>query len=374
MKTNVLLFSLIISLLTCNLTFAQKHSEYKGRKTPFHNKYRPQFRKKSSIDIIGGTSIPSGNLKTFTNNGVGAQITFHKFISPKFSLGLGANYDMFSNIIEIESSEKMKNLIISVGPEYSIYFGKFVWQLYGHIGSSFIQVPETQVFYKDNSQFVTQRISQQKTNFITSKLGTNLGIVLSDRIRVNLNTEYIKPIENKITYQTRDLSKAEKGGRIDPEAAAQIPFEYVNLSLSNMSVKLGISIDFGKISQPKVVANNNSTDSIPPPLQAQDWNSSRSNKTSKTQRTVNPNSNNPNGNEIMRGGRGKARRDCLESGGAFMEKKDSWFCMQSQSLKTGNSGNNGQVQKMNKRKCWRQGGTWVTNSHGSYCYGAQRDK
>jgi len=228
-------------------------------------------------------------------------VILHRNFSSKFSLGLGTDY----NSIDLSKensivSEKWKTFSITVGPEYKILEkGKFSMQVFGRVGTSFISVPESNYIYP-NSDIVTDSFSKSNSTAFEGKVGTSLSFQLSNALHFITNVEYAKNINNSISYQTRDISSAVKPDFIDQDLANSIPFETKKMGISSMSFNFGIRFNFMKTKHDTAKASITSTsrvtnpeggdngDGNPPTINANDWNSTRSNKTSKTSRVVNP--------------------------------------------------------------------------------------
>jgi len=84
--------------------------------------------------------------------------------------------------------------------------------------------------------------------------------------------------------------------------------------------------------------------------------------------------NSDSGSETARGRR-KARKACVNSGGSFWESSDgSYMCMKELSIAEGDTNiSPDSLLQSRKRKCWKAGGQWVTNSHGSFCFASKSD-
>ncbi len=289
-----------------------------------------------SIDVFGGSNTPLNDLKSFVGKGNGAGITFRKNISNNFSLDISGNYNSFLVNDEINSIvNNWSSSSITLGPQYKFNFLMFSFGVYGKIGYSFLNIPKAELFYPE-SQIITDKFENNTGNTLDGHFGANLSFKIFDGIRIMGNFDYSKNLGNKIDYQARDISEAiNEKGRILVDVAEQIPFENKSIGFSSMAFSVGISIDIcgscshktlkeqnwnstqnhkrSRIGTPNGNGNNNQynngenvrngnngngeeNNNIPPSINAQDWNSSRSNKTSKTSRVGNPNgdgNNNP---------------------------------------------------------------------------------
>ena len=282
-----------------------------------------------SIDVLGGNNTPLSDIKSFVGKGSGAGITFRKNISNNFSLDISGIYNSFSVKDKLNSIiDNWTSSSIILGPQYKFNFLMFEMGFYGKIGYSFQSIPKSEIYYPD-SKVLTDKFANNSSNTLDSHFGANLSFKIIDGIRIVGNFDYSKNLGNTIEYQTRDITSAiNEKGRILYDVAEEIPFENKSIGLSSMAFSVGISIDVcGGCSNNTLKSQNwNSTqnyntsgvrsfknnkntnqynngenlrngnngngeenNNIPPSINAQDWNSSRSNKTSKTSRVGNPN-------------------------------------------------------------------------------------
>ena len=415
-------------------------------------------------------------------------LILHRSLSSKFSVGLQTGYNAFDLSKGNNSAvKKWKTFSVTVGPEYKVLEkGNFSMQVYGRIGASFMNIPESKFAYP-NTDVITDSFAKSSTTALEGKVGTSLSYKLSKSLRFITNVEYAKNSNNSIAYQTRDISSAVRPDFVDQDLANSIPFEAKKMGLSNLSFNFGVHFNFTQIKRKRpgrtkysnitlkksqgedgddnTPANNHNTsrsnkrhpvagdeniegkahqvswgenarngqddndeNGNPPTINANDWNSTRSNKTSKTSRVANPegedngdgnppptnandygstrsnrqnddadagstniegkehqvswgeNARNDQGEDNRGGnppatqrGKRKAKRDCLNSGGTFSEKPNgTYFCYKQLSMARVGSTTPYQAFKGGKRKCWRAGGTWMTNSHGSWCANATK--
>ncbi len=272
MKLNFLIF---IAFLTYNTVMSQTISELNHRKMNTDG---------FSIDFYGGITNPTNDIKPFVQQGNTAGITFRKKINNNLSLDVSGNYNSFS--VNNESSITMDNWSsssLSIGPQYTFNFLAFSVGLYGKLGLSFLKIPTTVLHFQD-TDIITDKIENRKSASIDGRLGINAAFEIFEGISLTGNFDYSTVLNNKIEHFTRDLSSAiNEKGRINYDVANQIPFESGNIEFSSMNFSIGISID---------ICCTGTNNTLPNPVKAQDWNSSRSNKTSNTARTGNPDGDN----------------------------------------------------------------------------------
>ncbi len=381
---------LIILLVNININFAQSNLSI--------------GESKYTIDIFTGTNLLEGVNATFGNEGDGGKVRVkyvakfgfrpitvigHQNLSSVFSFGLQTDYNQFKLPEDANDAKRWKSLSLSFGPEYKIIRkGPFFIQLYGRIGTSFIQVPDSKYFYS-GTRVITDEFEDSNVTSLEGKLGSIFSYEISPGLRIMSNFELSSNLNNPIKYKHRDITKAINRGELNEELANSLPFEDAQIKISFISLNVGLSFNIfnkqkpdnsldGSLGRQMNMSDNDgeTNNNIPPPLQATDWNSTRSNKTSKTTRVGNPNGNDDE-ETLPAKGRGKAKRECLKEGGTFWESSNgSYFCMNNLELSKVIPPSNipHSTKRNGKRKCWKEGGTWVTNSQGSFCWNPTKNK
>ena len=223
-----------------------------------------------SLELTNGISTPTGGGKNFADTGFNSGITLNKNVCNNIAIGFSTNYSSLAVKQELGiSNENWNSLSFHAGPQYQLNINRLNIQLYGHLGVSFINVPEITSFHP-NSEVIVTSFEQANTSALNTRLGINLGINICKGLQFYVASEYTSNIKGEINYRTRDLSNAViLNETIDPEAADAIVFSPKNISFSTLNTNFGIRLDMG---------GNRST-------RATDHNSSRSNKTSHTPAT-----------------------------------------------------------------------------------------
>ncbi len=297
-------------------------------------------KEKITYSVFSGVFLPAGNTKNIQNIGFSTENGIQIPLIKKIKL----NTALFYNSSQLFEKNKFNDYGISVSPSYQLTSGKIGVSLFSGLGFGKITTDN----YSGNYEETDVEIEKFETNKSTS-WRLNTGILISYNMSknwiINSKIQYDKNLNNPFIHSMRDISSAIKGVRIDYELASIIPFNKDEIYFSNIGIQLGITYQFqGRkarevsqrnteagtdgVSQPvsaasKIVktdgvsqpvsaasksartvenartsgTNDNETEQngTPIPTQAQDWNSSRSNKTSKTSRVIFPSSN-PNGN------------------------------------------------------------------------------
>lgn len=210
---------------------------------------------KSAIGIQGGYVMPGNDSGDFSNNGFAGELNFRRSLSRHLSVVLSSNYERMT---AINSNEAWRKLSLNVGPSFRIMDKKIHADVFGLIGYAMQKSPDMNANYPDSSVLI-RKMPAMDMNALQGTLGIKFGYAISKRINLYVKPQFTTGFSD-FSYQSRDISPAinERGG-IDVEAANSIPFENQNFRSSNTSVNVGIDISF-----------------------ANDWNSTRSNKTSKT--------------------------------------------------------------------------------------------
>ncbi len=379
-----------------------------------------QHNKPVSISLLAGTTTPTDtyeNSKTSFNTG----LNFHFPVAKKAGIHLSADYGNF----QAPDQSSFNKYGFSVAPTYKIGTGKWDVKLFTGLGYGKIDLDNYLVTYP-NTDLSVNKLDVLQQSFWQWNTGVKISYPIGQNWTIASNLQYSKGLNDSFVYASRDLSPAVAGDRIDYEMAADIPFQTQSTALSNIKFQVGIGYQiFSKSSKSSSTSSSSKfQENDPPgvnPTLAQDWNSSRSNKTSNTARVSNPDDEPSQGNEnpapalaqdwnssrsnktskIARianpegegnnnpayapiedenpgvpetaalWGKRKAKKECLEAGGTFWEKADgSYFCMKHLSISrmAGDNDDPGELESK-KRKCWKEGGTWVITSAGvSYCW------
>ena len=243
-----------------------------------------------SIDVFGGVNNPINDIKSFVKKGNSAGITFRKIINNNLSLDITGNYSSFSVKEELNlSSNNWSSSSISIGPQYKLKFLFLSLGLYGKIGFSFLSVPKGESYFPD-TKIIINKFENVNLTSPESHFGINVSVKVLEGIKLVGNFDYSNNLSNKVEYLNRDISSAiNEKGRINYDVADQIPFENRSLGFSGMNISIGISFDIcgacthsysQGLSNSSRIQNPNG-ETPPLPTQAQDWNSTRSNKTEK---------------------------------------------------------------------------------------------
>ena len=281
-------------------------------------------KEKITYSVFSGVFLPTGNTKNIRNIGFSTENGIQIPIIKKIKL----NTALFYNSSQLFEKNKFNDYGISVSPSYQLASGKIGVSLFSGLGFGKIVADN----YSGNYEETDVEIEKFETNKSTS-WRLNTGILISYKMSknwiINSKIQYDKNLNNPLIHSVRDISSAIKGDRIDYDLVSTIPFTKNEIYFSSIGIQLGITYQFqGRkarevsqrnteagtdgVSQPVSAAsksartvenvrtsgtNDNETEQngTPIPLQAQDWNSSRSNKTSKTSQVIFPSSN-PNGN------------------------------------------------------------------------------
>jgi len=208
----------------------------------------------SSLSLQAGNVMPSSDFSQFINNGISGDIGFTKQVHNSLSIMLSAGFEQMK---AIGSNEKWQQFDLNIGPVYRLTDSKIKTDVFGQIGYARQSNPQMDMTYP-NSNVLVQKISGDSRNLLQGAVGVKIGYTISPRVNIYIKPQYTTGF-SKISYQTRDVSPAVKRGVLDVEAANSIPFQRQSFNTSNGSINVGIDINF-----------------------ANDWNSTRSNKTSKT--------------------------------------------------------------------------------------------
>ncbi len=132
-------------------------------------------------------------------------------------------------------------------------------------------------------------------------------------------------------------------------------------SRTGRNPQTGATIKGIAINDPKGDNENNGTKAI-------NHDASRSNNTNSI-----VDSKGDGDDSTARRGKRKAKKECLKNGGSFWESGDgSYHCMMPLSTAKAGENTNNELFRSKKRKCFKAGGQWVTNSYGSFCWNPKK--
>ena len=210
---------------------------------------------KFSLGIQGGTVHPTGSFSDFSKPGFGGEINFRRSLQPNLSVLLSAD---FETMTAVSGDQKWQKFGINIGPQYRLLNKKMTIDAFAQVGYTSQHVPDMTQNYPD-SKVMIRKMPETNFNSLQGSIGIKLGYAINSKISLYFKPQYNTSF-NKFSYQSRDISPAiNERGVLDIEAANNIQFQRQSFNTSNSSINVGIDINF-----------------------ANDWNSTRSNKTSKT--------------------------------------------------------------------------------------------
>ncbi len=204
---------------------------------------------------IGGQT-PTGTFSDFTKSGLNGEISYQHFLHPKW--GMEISFATSAQPVKEQDTEKFKDLSAWAGPVYRLFSGKIRLDVFSALGYIRTKTPEVNEFYP-GSPIVTRHINKETETGMGFRMGLIMEVPVSGRVNMYVRPKY-RMLFDQTGYQTRDVSSAiDREGNLDLEVAAAIPFENQTFQANRIGIDVGVNVIF-----------------------AQDWNSSRSNKTSKT--------------------------------------------------------------------------------------------
>ncbi len=210
---------------------------------------------KYSLALQIGRTFPSQTYGNFSENGLALSAELDRRISPRFSMFLSGDYEVAN---AINGDENWYKTSLNLGASFHVLDHKIKTSVFGQIGFAIQNVPQLEIVYPD-TKIITRQVAPTTQNIIQGSIGAKISYVISSRISLFVKPQFTGSFSN-ITYQERDLSPAiNDRGVIDEEAANNMPFQTRQIAPANSAINGGIIINF-----------------------ANDWNSTRSNKTSKT--------------------------------------------------------------------------------------------
>jgi len=208
-----------------------------------------------SLSLQGGSLMPNSDFSQFSQNGFTGSLGLTKQIHKNWSLFLSADIEQMKTV---NKDDNWQQYSLNIGPVYRLTDTKIKTDIYAQIGYARQNIPLIEKNYPDSNVLV-QQISGGNSNMLRGVIGVKLGYAISSRVNLFVKPQYSTGFSN-ISYQTRDVSPAiNERGILDVEAANSIPFQRQSFNTNSGSISIGIDINF-----------------------ATDWNSTRSNKTSKT--------------------------------------------------------------------------------------------
>ena len=208
-----------------------------------------------SIGIQGGQVIPGQDFSNFADKGFAGELNLRRSVGKKLSILLSTNFEKMN---APDSDSDWRKFSANIGPSYQILNKKIKASLFGQIGYASQRVPEINSYYP-NTKVLVKSMKDSKLNSLQGVIGVKFGYSINSRVSLFVKPQYNTNF-NKVSYQSRDVSPAiDDRGQLDIEAANNINFQNRTVNPSTGSINVGIDINF-----------------------ANDWNSTRSNKTSKT--------------------------------------------------------------------------------------------
>ncbi|WP_157757671.1 hypothetical protein [Pseudalgibacter alginicilyticus] len=208
------------------------------------------------LDFVSGVSYPLGDFKSFSETGFKSGLVVNKKFCNNISVGFNTNYTALpikSNIGV--SNEKWHAFSLGVGPQYQIDINKVFVQFYGHLGVSFLDIPEVIDFYPQTDLVLTS-LKEANSSGLNTRLGINIGAEICKGLRFFVSTEYTTSYNGHINYQIKDVTNAiDDGGNINADIVNNIPFENKDFSFSTMNIQFGIRLDLGNTNQ-KATSHN----------------------------------------------------------------------------------------------------------------------
>ncbi len=261
-----------------------------------------------NISIAYGLSVPSSNFKnnTYAGNGSYFELSGAYYFS---KVGLGLSIGQISNPTDnnlsdftenlgfsvLNNSENIKSTYVGIGPEYKLKLNKFetTFQIKAgmYVVKSFairsdnIENPDVTVPFLNLNSGNTKTLS-----FVST--GVKFDYNINHNLSLFASAGYFTTLSGQLALTERKIEDINNNGVIDQEdfemADGSIRYSTIkkNTSLSSLNLGFGISYHFS-LSTKKYGSDGNNP---PTSTQAQDWNSSRSDKTSSTSRVSNDNS------------------------------------------------------------------------------------
>jgi hypothetical protein len=210
---------------------------------------------KFSLGLQGGMIQPTGSFSDFSQQGMGGEINIRRSLYPNLSVLLSAG---FETMPADSGNGNWQKFGVNIGPQYRILNNKISMDVFAQVGYASQHVPGMSQNYRD-SKVMIRKLPETNFNSMQGSIGIKLGYAINSKISLYVKPQYNTSF-NDFSYQSRDISPAiNDRGELDIETANNIQFQRQSFNTSNSSINVGIDINF-----------------------ANDWNSTRSNKTSKT--------------------------------------------------------------------------------------------
>ncbi len=278
--------------------------------------------KNINIGFAYGLSVPSSSFKnnTYAGNGSYFELSSAYYFS-KIGLGLSIGQisnptdNNFSDFTEnlgfsiLNNSENIKSTYVGIGPEYKLKLNKFETTFQIKAGMYTIKSFAIKSDNIENPDVTIPVLNLNSDN--TKTLGfVSTGVKFDYNINHNLSVfvsaGYLTTLSGQLALTERKVEDINNNGVIDQEdfkrADGSIKYSITekNTPISSLNLSFGVSYHFNlstkaqdwnssrsnKTSSTSRVNDNNNT---PASTKAQDWNSSRSNKTSSTSRVSDDN-------------------------------------------------------------------------------------
>ncbi len=344
-----------------------------------------------NISIAYGLSVPSSNFKnnTYAGNGSYFELSGAYYFS---KVGLGLSIGQISNPTDnnlsdftenlgfsvLNNSENIKSTYVGIGPEYKLKLNKFetTFQIKAgmYVVKSFairsdnIENPDVTVPFLNLNSGNTKTLS-----FVST--GVKFDYNINHNLSLFASAGYFTTLSGQLALTERKIEDINNNGVIDQEdfemADGSIRYSTIkkNTSLSSLNLGFGISYHFS-LSTKKYGSDGNNP---PTSTQAQDWNSSRSNKTSSTAPVDNNDNNTPTSTQAQDWNSSRSNKtsstapvDNNDNNTPTSTQAQDWNS--SRSNKTSRAGNpNGNNQSQTaKMNCIKSGNIFWENTDGSY--------
>ncbi len=342
------------------------------------------------IDFSYGLSNPLGSYHKYiiptdtVGFPGGAQYATYKFsqarkISPQFNMDLtyffgkwggGINVGTFSHKIDIAKYDitfpyqyvggTVSGKYIGMGPDYLLNTSKVSLSLRMRVGLIKTNNKSFEVNYtgSDATQPVNiLKINAGETkNLPYSSIGIKIAYPLLNKLDLFIKTDYLTVINKGIllTDTYSPVFDVDQNNLIDIRDVSHFTIDEFEQKKTHYLKPQMLNFSIGFSYQIMTRKKPSGYRPITP-----------------TRKTLDKTDENMPSSSANQRGRRKAKKECLENGGTFMEKGDgSYFCMRTLSTARQNKPdkNKPELFRSKKRKCWRAGGTWVTNQNGSFCW------
>ncbi len=213
------------------------------------------------LEISNGISMPKAGFEDFVKDGFNSELSLSKQFCKKISLGFGAKHSSFRVRQEFGPVQGSRNQYTSttfdVGPQFSLGNSKFAIQVYGRTGLSVTSTPEIKSL-QANTDITTEKLKQQSVKALSARIGAKIKTEVCTGLQLYVSSEYVTTLNSDINFYSKDLSKAiGADGRLDPDLASEIPFTTKNLKFSSLNVNFGVNIGIGSLCASNSKRNSN---------------------------------------------------------------------------------------------------------------------